>query len=29
MNDCQLTIFFVKMGKPNYLVTKVLRRLRR
>jgi hypothetical protein len=29
MNDCRLIIFFVKMGKPNDLVTKVLRRLRR
>jgi hypothetical protein len=29
MNDCQLAIFLVKIGKPNDLVTKVLRRLRR
>jgi hypothetical protein len=29
MNDCRPTVFFVKMGKPNDLVTKVFRRLRR
>jgi hypothetical protein len=29
MNDRRLTVFFVKKGKPNNLVTKVLRRLRR
>gem|GEM_PF-6466935 len=29
MNDCRVTIFFVKMGRQNDLVTKVFRRLRR